>query len=566
MNGTTLESPRGLIETAFAAVTAARLYVTRAQLAAAELVFTDNRVSPDRLEEAQRSVHGLAWSATLVEGLAQLTEWAARLAERQCCSEGDRLILRIGMGEYLAQILGGLPMSQNELVRPRDIDASEAADRLGADEAVRQFLQHGNTAHSRAELTRCLAKGWRPDESLHDETLDAFREEIGRFSRERIEPKAQAWHLADELIPDEIVSEMSALGVFGVTVGVEHGGLGLGKLAMCIVSEELSRGWIAAGSLGTRSEIAADLIATSGTPEQRLRWLPGIAAGTVLPTAVFTEPGSGSDLASLSTRARRTANGHWRITGSKTWITHASRSDLMTLLARTDPSATKSAALSMFLAPKTRGTAANPFPDPGISGSEIPVLGYRGMREYVLSFDELEIGADSLLGGSEGAGFRQLMKTFESARIQTAARAVGVARKALELGLSYALERRQFGKPLMSFARIADKLALMAVEHVIARQLTYSAARAKDAGARCDIEAGMAKLLAARVAWSNADAAVQIHGGNGYALEYEVSRILCDARILSIFEGAAEIQANIVGRGLLRCAAHCSMAAPTDPV
>ena len=551
MDNTALDTPRGLIETATAAVAAARSYIAHARMAVGESVCTDGRTAPDRLENAQRSVHGFAWSATAVEGLAQLTEWAARLAEHNRFSEGDRLVLRIGMGEYLAQILGGLPMSQNEFVRPPDMNASEAADRLEADEAVRQFLQHGNTPHTRAELARCLATGWRADESLDDETLDASREGIRRFSRERIEPKAQAWHLADALIPDEIVAGMSALGVFGVCVGAQYGGLGLGKLAMCIVSEELSRGWIAAGSLGTRSEIAADLIAANGTPEQRLRWLPGIAAGTVLPTAVFTEPGSGSDLASLSTRARQTGDGRWRITGSKTWITHASRSDLMTVLARTDSGAPGSDALSMFLAPKMRGTADNPFPDPGLSGGEIPVLGYRGMREYALSFDEFEIGGECLLGGSEGAGFRQLMKTFEGARIQTAARAVGVARKALELGLSYALERRQFGKALIDFARIADKLALMAVEQVIARELTYFSARAKDAGARCDIEAGMAKLLAARVAWSNADAAVQIHGGNGYALEYEVSRILCDARILSIFEGAAEIQANIVGRGLL---------------
>jgi (2S)-methylsuccinyl-CoA dehydrogenase len=223
----------------------------------------------------------------------------------------------------------------------------------------------------------------------------------------------------------------------------------------------------------------------------------------------------------------------------------------MTVLARSDAEKRGHAGLTMFLAPKTRGTVEKPFPDHGLSGSEIRVLGYRGMKEYVLSFDDFTVAADGALGEIEGAGFKQLMQTFEGARIQTAARAIGVARKALELGLSYALERRQFGKALIAFPRIGDKLALMAVETTIARELTYFAARAKDAGRRCDIEAGMAKLLAARVAWTNADVALQIHGGNGYALEYEISRILCDARILSIFEGAAEIQANVIGRGLL---------------
>ena len=381
--------------------------------------------------------------------------------------------------------------------------------------------------------------------------LDMVRDQFRQFTDERIAPHAHAWHLADALIPDEIVAEMAALGVFGVCIDEAHGGLGLGKLAMCVVSEELSRGWIAAGSLGTRSEIAGELIGANGTAEQKARWLPGIASGAVLPTAVFTEPDTGSDLASVRTRARPTSDGAWRITGSKTWITHASRSDLMTVLARSKDDTPGFGGLSMYLAAKSRGRPGEHFPDAGLSGSEIAVLGYRGMKEYVLSFDDFAVEAGGLLGGMEGAGFRQLMATFEGARIQTAARAVGVARTALDLGARYANERRQFGKQLACFPRVADKLAMMAVEIVLARELTYFSARTKDAGERCDIEAGMAKLLAARVAWSNADAALQIHGGNGYALEYEISRVLCDARILNIFEGAAEIQANVVGRGLL---------------
>ena len=534
-----------------AAVEAARDYLRHVQRQCQDAVAKGGRVDPARVEAAQRQVHGFAWVATAVEGLSQLAAWAQRLAADGRLGAGEALVLQVGQGEYLAQLLGGLPMGQNEIIRPSDLLAEDAADALHQHPAVRRCLRDGNTASARAGLGRLLADGWRPDDSLGDETLDMVRDQFRQFTDERIAPHAHAWHLADVLIPDDVIASMAELGVFGICINEAHGGLGLGKLAMCVVSEELSRGWIAAGSLGTRSEIAGELIGANGTPAQKARWLPAIAAGTVLPTAVFTEPDTGSDLASVKTRARRGADGQWQVTGSKTWITHAARSDLMTVLARTDADKAGYGGLSMLLAAKTRGTPGQDFPDAGLSGSEIGVLGYRGMKEYVLSFDDFAVDADGLLGGAEGAGFRQLMATFEGARIQTAARAVGVARNALDLAAKYATERRQFGKPLAAFPRVSDKLALMAVETVIAREITYFAARAKDAGDRCDIEAGMAKLLAARVAWSNADAAVQVHGGNGYALEYEISRVLCDARILNIFEGAAEIQANVVGRGLL---------------
>jgi len=317
-----------------------------------------------------------------------------------------------------------------------------------------------------------------------------------------------------------------------------------------VVSEELSRGWIAVGSLGTRAEIASELILCGGTREQKEKWLPKIASGEVLPTAVFTEPNTGSDLGSLRTRAVRDGD-VYKITGNKTWITHPVRADVMTLLARTNPEESGYKGLSMFLAEKPRGSDEDPFPAKGMSGGEIEVLGYRGMKEYEIRFEDFEVKAENLLGGIEGQGFKQLMQTFEGARIQTAARAVGVAQSALDEGLRYARDRVQFGQPIIAFPRIADKLALMAAEVMAARQLTLFSAREKDAGRRCDLEAGMAKLLGARVAWAAADNALQIHGGNGFALEYRISRILCDARILNIFEGAAEIQAQVIARRLL---------------
>jgi (2S)-methylsuccinyl-CoA dehydrogenase len=324
----------------------------------------------------------------------------------------------------------------------------------------------------------------------------------------------------------------------------------MGKLSMCVVTAERSRAYIGVGSLGTRSEIAGELIRLGGTEEQKQHYLPKIASGEILPTAVFTEPNTGSDLASLRTRAVKDGD-TYTVTGNKTWITHAARSDVMTLLTRTNPDEKGYKGLSMLLAEKPRGTVDAPFPAEGMDGGEIKVLGYRGMKEYELSFDGFKVPAANLLGGVEGQGFKQLMETFESARIQTAARAVGVAQNALEIGLRYAQERVQFGKPLYAFPRVHQKVAWAAVETMIARQLTYFAGREKDADIRCDIEAGMAKLLGARVAWSNADNALQIHGGNGYAEEYQISRVLCDARILNIFEGAAEIQAQVVARGLL---------------
>jgi (2S)-methylsuccinyl-CoA dehydrogenase len=534
------------------ALVAARAFNESVLAAVRQRVSIDGRIDAGLLDRHQRLVHGLAWIATQIAALESGLGWAQRLESTGALRELECLTVLIGFGEYLAQLLGGVPMSQTEFARPAELGATAAAQRLQNSPAAGRLIAQGTVAEPRARLAEILAEGGSPSESLGDETLDLVREQFRSFARKRIAPNAHQWHLADALLPDDVVGEMASLGVFGICIDPQYGGLGLGKLAMCVVTEELSRGWIAAGSLGTRSEIAGELIGGSGTPEQKQSWLPRLASGEVLPTAVFTEPEVGSDLASLRTRAERTSDGGWVLRGNKTWITHASRSDLMTLLARSNSDQPGYGGLSMFLVPKQRGRPDQPFPDPGLSGDEIRVLGYRGLKEYVLAFDGLPLSQDSVLGGVEGLGFKQLMQTFEGARIQTAARAVGVAWSAFDQALKYAQERRQFGRPIVEFPRVADKLVLMAVETIFSRELTYAAARAKDSGKRCDIEAGMAKLLAARVAWSNADAAVQIHGGNGYALEYEVSRILCDARILNIFEGAAEIQAHVVGRGLLR--------------
>jgi (2S)-methylsuccinyl-CoA dehydrogenase len=548
-----LTAAHELLSQARAATAAAEAILADATQKVRDRVTIEGRTVARMLDREQRAAHGLSWLATYVESVRQLTAYAERLSEQGAFGETEELLVRIGIGEYLSQIAGGIPISQNEIVRPSDFGLSMAqvASRLASPQ-VEALIASGNTASRRARLVELM----RADHAATvgacglDDTLESIRDEMRKFADSEVVAEAQKWHRTNSYIPLEIIAQMSELGVFGLTIPEDFGGMALGKESMCVVSEELSRGYIGVGSLGTRSEIAAELILGGGTEEQKQKWLPKIASGEILPTAVFTEPNTGSDLASLKTRAVREGD-VYKVYGNKTWITHPVRADLMTLLVRTNPKEPGYRGLSMLLAEKPRGDDRNPFPVKGMTGTEIEVLGYRGMKEYEIAFDGFEVKAENLLGGVEGLGFKQLMATFESARIQTAARAIGVAQAAMETALTYAQNRLQFGEPIVAFPRVSDKIAMMAVEIMIARQLTYYAARQKDSGRRCDLEAGMAKLLAARVAWTNADNAVQIHGGNGFALEFPISRILCDARILNIFEGAAEIQAQVIARRLL---------------
>jgi (2S)-methylsuccinyl-CoA dehydrogenase len=506
------------------------------------------------LDAKQHVLHGLAWYATYAAMMHEVAEWARRLDDQGDFGAVDALLAQLLFAEYGAQLAGGIPMNQGETIRPAQLGADAQALALLEAPALQRLVVAGGTQAVKFAIAAALANG-RGKATLEncglDSTLNMIRDQFHAFAQEKVVPYAHQWHLADALIPMPLVDELSDLGVFGMTIPEMHGGLGLGKTAMCVVSEELSRGWIGVGSLATRSEIAAELILSGGTDAQKAEWLPRIASGETLPTAVFTEPDTGSDLGALRTRAVLVGE-CYRVTGNKTWITHAARADMMTLLVRTNPETNNYAGLSMLLAPKLRGSDPDPFPTPGMSGGEIEVIGYRGMKEYEIGFDDFAVPATNLLGGIEGQGFKQLMATFESARIQTAARAIGVAQASLDVGLDYALGRKQFGKAIFDFPRVANKLAMMAAEIMGARQLTYFAARQKDEGKRCDLEAGMAKLLGARVAWAAADNALQIHGGNGFSTEYVVSRLLADARILNIFEGAGEIQAEVIGRRLLK--------------
>jgi len=524
--------------------------VNKAKTSVKQKVIKDNSLDLNLLEKEQFICHGFAWLKTYNIALREILNWAKKLDKNKKIFDIEKLILQSAFSEYLSQIIGGIPMWQSEIIRAHDFDIKEEDINLFLIEEIKELIKYGNTSDVKIQIAKLISDKNYGNVGLEDETLQMIQDQFKKFSEEQVMPHAHEWHLKDDLIPLEVINQMAKLGVFGLTIPETYGGLGMKKIAMCVVTEELSRGYIGVGSIGTRSEIAAELIKLGGTEEQKKKWLPEIASGKILPTAVFSEPNNGSDLGSLKTRAVKEGD-VYKITGNKTWITHGARTDLMTMMVRTNPDEKGYKGLSIILAEKPRGTDKDPFPAKGMSGGEIEVLGYRGMKEYEIAFDNFEAKKENLLGNEEGKGFKQLMVTFESARIQTAARAIGVAQNALDIGLQYSQEREQFGKKIFDFPRIASKLAWMAVETMIARQITYFSAREKDLDKRCDIEAGMAKLLSARVAWSNADNSVQIHGGNGYALEYPISRILCDARVLNIFEGTAEIQAQVIAKGLL---------------
>jgi (2S)-methylsuccinyl-CoA dehydrogenase len=529
------------------ALVACRRLEEAARAALAARIARDGRVDTKSFEQHQMAAHGYAWLAANVAGLDALADWAERAARDPAAA----ILARLGFKEGLARLAFGIAISQSETVRPAEMGIGAQAAAFAADPAVAALMHDADLPGLRRDLVASMDRErLAADPDLDDEPLAQMRQTLRRFAKTEIAPHANDWHRHDREIPLEVVEKLAELGVFGLCVPEEYGGLGLGKVAMCVASEELSAAHLATGSLATRAEIAAELVRGGGTAGQRARWLPALASGQCLAAACFTEPDTGSDLGAIKTRAAFDGRA-WRLTGAKNWATHAARADLLVVLARTDPDARDHRGLSIFLAPKPRGRDGDPFPVAGLAGSPIATLGYRGMGEYELAFDGFEVPADGLLGEATGEGFRQLMATFETARIQTAARAVGVAQAATLAALAYARTRRQFGKPIVEFPRVHGKLAAMAVETTVARLLARRAARAKDSGRRCDIEAGIAKLYAARAAWAAADDCVQIHGGNGYALEYDAARLLADARILNIFEGAAEIQANIVARGLL---------------
>jgi (2S)-methylsuccinyl-CoA dehydrogenase len=375
-----------------------------------------------------------------------------------------------------------------------------------------------------------------------------IRRSVREFVEAEVKPIANDLDRENKEIPEKILKQMAELGYFGVIFPVEDGGMGLDYISMAIVTEELSRGWLSVGSVMTRNIITGTLISANGTPEQKKKFLPPIARGEIFTAAAFTEPDSGSDTASFKTRAVKDGDGYL-IKGSKMWCTFANRAHMLTVMTRTDPDISKKhKGLSLILFEKEPG---DDFMPPTLTGSPIPTIGYHGMRSYALQFDDAFAPKANLIGGVEGRGFYQLMASYEAARIQTAARGVGVAQAAFECAVKYAKDRKQFGQPIGDFQVIRHKLAHMAVEIEAARQLCYFAAAEKDTGKRCDYEAGLAKAFAAEMAERVTREAMQVHGGYGYSMEFEAQRFWRDARVLSIFEGTSEIQYEVIGRRIM---------------
>jgi (2S)-methylsuccinyl-CoA dehydrogenase len=384
---------------------------------------------------------------------------------------------------------------------------------------------------------------------LNEQHLE-IRRSVREFVEREIVPIADKLDNEEKEIPMGVIRKMAELGYFGLIFPTEYGGMGLDTLSMAIVTEELSRGWLSVGSVMTRMIITGTLIMSNGTEEQKRKFLPRIASGELLTAAAFTEPDVGSDTGSMKLRAQLTPDGKsYALTGEKTWCTFANRAHILTVLARTNPDPSlKHKGLSMLLVEKEPGDDFHP---PQLGGSPIPTIGYKGMKSYSLGFDGYLCPKENLLGGVEGKGFYQLMPTYEYARIQTAARAVGVAQAAVEAAVKYARERIQFGKPIAEHQIIRHKIAHITTQLEAARQLCYFAAGCKDEGKRSDLEAGMAKAFGAEMAEHVTSEALQVFGGYGYSREYPAQRFWRDARVFRIFEGTSEIQYEVIAKRLL---------------
>jgi alkylation response protein AidB-like acyl-CoA dehydrogenase len=383
---------------------------------------------------------------------------------------------------------------------------------------------------------------------MSEEAHEEIRRSVRDFVEREVVPIADELDNAEKEIPQALIGKMAELGYFGLIFPSEYGGMGLDTRSMAIVTEELSRGWLSVGSVMTRMLITGSLIMSAGTEAQKQKFLPKIASGELLTAAAFTEPDVGSDTASMKLRATRNGD-RYELFGEKTWCTFANRAHVLTVLARTNPDVKPlHKGLSILLVEKQPGDGFHP---PELAGSPIPTIGYKGMKSYSLGFDGYACPAENLLGGVEGKGFYQLMATYEYARIQTAARAVGVAQASLEAAVKYAKERIQFGKTISEFGVIREKIARAASEIEAARRLCYYACDCKDAGRRADLEAGMAKAFAAEMAERVTSEMMQVFGGYGYSREYPAQRFWRDARVFRIFEGTSEIQHEVIARRIL---------------
>jgi alkylation response protein AidB-like acyl-CoA dehydrogenase len=384
----------------------------------------------------------------------------------------------------------------------------------------------------------------------------AICEMVRQFADEQIIPHAEHYDAADEF-PEPIVEQMKELGLFGVTIPEEYGGMGLDLTTYAMIVEELSRGWISISGIVNTHFIGSYLLMKFGTEEQRQKYLPRMATGEIRAAFSLSEPELGSDVQAIKTSAKRVDGDAYEINGQKMWVTNGLLSSLVFVLVRTDPTAEpRHRGMTCFIAEKEPGVAQGTGDYAGFNvPPKIKKLGYKGVESTELVFDGYRCPAGNILGGEEaglGKGFSQMMDALEVGRVNVAARGVGIAQRALELALKYAQERRTFGKPIAEHQAIQFKLADMATQIDAARLMTMRAARMKDAGERSELEAGMAKLFASETGHFCVEEALRIHGGYGYSKEYEVERLYRDAPLLLIGEGTSEIQRMVIGRKLLQ--------------
>jgi alkylation response protein AidB-like acyl-CoA dehydrogenase len=384
----------------------------------------------------------------------------------------------------------------------------------------------------------------------------AICEMVRQFADEQIIPNAEHYDAADEF-PEPIVEQMRELGLFGVTIPEEYGGMGLDLTTYAMIVEELSRGWISISGIVNTHFIGSYLLMKFGTDEQRQKYLPRMATGEIRAAFSLSEPELGSDVQAIKTSGKRVDGDAYEINGQKMWVTNGLLSSLVFVLVRTDPNAEpRHRGMTCFIAEKEPGVAQGTGPYAGFNvPPKIKKLGYKGVESTELVFDGYRCPAGNILGGEEaglGKGFSQMMDALEVGRVNVAARGVGIAQRALELALKYAQERRTFGKPIAEHQAIQFKLADMATQVEAARLMTMRAARLKDAGERSDLEAGMAKLFASETGHFCVEESLRIHGGYGYSKEYEIERLYRDAPLLLIGEGTSEIQRMVIGRKLLQ--------------
>ncbi len=384
----------------------------------------------------------------------------------------------------------------------------------------------------------------------------AITEMVRQFVDEQIIPNAEHYDSKDEY-PEPIVEQMKELGLFGITVPEEYGGLGLDLSTYCMVVEELSRGWISISGVINTHFIGSYLLMKYGSEEQRQNYLPRMATGEIRAAFSLSEPELGSDVQAIKTSAKKVQDGSWEINGQKMWVTNGLMSSLVFVLVKTDPDAQpRHKGFTCFIAEKEPGVSENTGPYAGLTvPPKIKKMGYKGVESTELVFDGYRCPSENILGGEEdglNAGFAQMMDALEVGRANVAARGVGLAQRSLELALRYSQERKTFGKPISEHQAIQFKLADMATQVDAARMLTRRAAQMKDAGLRSDLEAGMAKLFASEAAYFCATECLRIHGGYGYSKEYEIERIYRDAPLLLIGEGTSEIQRMVIGRKLLQ--------------